>query len=448
LSDKKVFRDPIYNLISFEKKKPFNVLLKLIDCPEFQRLRRIRQLGFSYFTYPTGVHDRFSHSIGVAYLVGEILDRLNNCPEEIAVSDAGQEVLLSRDEFKLLLQIAGLLHDIGHGPFSHAFEKAINIDHETIGVRILQDEQTSIYKTLQGIESESLKPRIVRWVTEIIEGTFNVVWARDLISGQIDADRMDYLNRDAYMCGVPYARFDRQWLLNNMHLKEIPQEGREGIVLNAQKGVYSLESFIISRYHMYEQVYFHKTTRGMEQLVAKIFQRAKELLSKGEPVSFIDNAIEKVLKNEYALTDYLALDDFNMLTQIKTWIDHSDAILSTLCAALTHRKPFKMFKETKDTALFSREEYRKLDELFPDKTYADYFFVEDDYINNPYKDDYLLGKGAPEDAGHIWLLTSDGTIRELAEESILINALRNRISKRTRGYIHRDYEANLERRIP
>lgn len=444
MDDKKVFRDPVYNLVSFDKRAPFDVLLKLIDCPEFQRLRRIRQLGFSYITYPSAVHDRFSHSIGVAYLAGEIIDRLNGCPDEISIQDPDLTVNLPRSEFRLLLQIAGLLHDIGHGPFSHAFEKSSGIDHEEMGVKIIRDERTGVNQALRNVGSDLLKPHIVRWVSEIIEGTFNVGWARDLISGQIDADRMDYLNRDAYMCGVPYARFDRQWLLNNMYLMKIPHEDRNGIVLNGQKGIYALESFIISRYHMYEQVYFHKTTRGMEQIVGGIFKRARHLISENHSVAFIEESIAKVFRGEYDFKDYLALDDFNVLSQVKTWTNHPDVILSTLCKAIIYRKPFKMFKEIKDSALFSREEYRRLDQVFEDRHYADYFFVEDDYINNPYKDDYLLGKEGTERAGHIWLLAADGSVKELAEESVFIGAVRNRSAKRMRGYLHRDYLSLLE----
>ena len=445
MRDQKVFRDPVYNLILFEKKPPFDVILRLIDCPEFQRLRRIKQLGFSYLTYPTAVHDRFSHCIGVAYLVGEIIDRLRGMADGVTFDDPDGKVSLSRDEFKLLLQVAGLLHDIGHGPFSHAFEKATSVDHQEIGVQIIQDERTEINKALQAINAPNLRGRITRWVGEIIDGTFNVVWARDLISGQIDADRMDYLHRDAYMCGVPYARFDRQWLLNNMYLMQIPQERRTGLVLGAQKGIYALESFIVSRYHMYEQVYFHKTTRGMEQIVAGVFRRVKELLESSKVIDFIDESFEHVFRKEFDLPDFLGLDDFNMLTQIKAWAGHGDPILSTLCQAIIDRKTFKMVRETKNSTLFSRRESRKLDKIFPDQSYSDYFCLEDDYINNPYKDDYLLGKGAPEDAGHIWLLSSDDTIRELAEESDLIKALRNRITKRQRAYMHRDYVGQFEK---
>lgn len=445
MRDQKVFRDPVYNLILFEKKPPFDVILRLIDCPEFQRLRRIKQLGFSYLTYPTAVHDRFSHCIGVAYLVGEIIDRLRGMADGVTFDDPDGKVSLSRDEFKLLLQVAGLLHDIGHGPFSHAFEKATGVDHQEMGVKIIQDERTEINKALQAINAPNLRGRIIRWVGEIIDGTFNVVWARDLISGQIDADRMDYLHRDAYMCGVPYARFDRQWLLNNMYLMQIPQEKRTGLVLGAQKGIYALESFIVSRYHMYEQVYFHKTTRGMEQIVAGVFRRVKELLESSKTIDFIDESFERVFREEFDLPDFLGLDDFNMLTQIKAWAGHGDPILSMLCQAIIDRKTFKMIKETKNSTLFSRRESRKLDKIFPHQSYSDYFCLEDDYINNPYKDDYLLGKGAPEDAGHIWLLSSDDTIRELAEESDLIKALRNRITKRQRAYMHRDYVGQFEK---
>jgi hypothetical protein len=148
------------------------------------------------------------------------------------------------------------------------------------------------------------------------------------------------------MCGVNYVSFDRQWIINNMTLAEIPQENnRKGLVVNARKGVHSLESFIISRYHMYEQVYFHKTTRGFEKLLMHIFKRVRQLLDQGKEVHFINEQIHKVFSGSFKIKDFLFLDDFVIITQLQLWQDNSDRILQTLCNAFVSRQPYKMFKE-------------------------------------------------------------------------------------------------------
>ncbi|MFO7802403.1 MAG: HD domain-containing protein [Desulfovermiculus sp.] len=143
MKDLKVFRDPVYNLISFSKEEDKPVL-ELLDCPEVQRLKRIRQLGLSYFTFPSAVHDRFSHSLGVAYLIGVMVENLNP-PQPLIISEAEEDISLSKEELKLLLQMTGLLHDIGHGPFSHAFERAVGIDHEQISQQIIKVRTSSCW---------------------------------------------------------------------------------------------------------------------------------------------------------------------------------------------------------------------------------------------------------------------------------------------------------------
>lgn len=293
---------------------------------------------------------------------------------------------------------------------------------------------------LSKIPNDTLCRFAQKWIPEILEGTFPVFWAQDLISSQMDADRMDYLLRDAYMCGVSYVSFDRKWLLNNIELKEIPHEDKRlGLVINAEKGLHALESFIISRYHMYEQVYLHKTTRGMEQLVIKIFQRAKFIQEEGIDLHILDSSLTRVFAHDFSINDYLMLDDFLIICQIKVWQDHPDPILNELSRCFIGRKPFKMFKEVKDQALLPAQVYRNLDSIMGGEEGADYFFFEDDYINNPYKDEYLLGTGKALEAGHIWISRGDGQIRELAEESFLIHAMRNKSTRKTRGYVHRKY---------
>lgn len=441
--DVKVFRDPIYGLITFSKSKSLP-LLDLIDCFEVQRLKRIRQLGLSYFTFPSATHDRFSHSLGMAYLVGQILDQLDLGPTVEVPVDGSEKVVLSHDEFKLLMQMAALLHDIGHGPFSHAFEKATGIKHEKFTLDIIQDQSTQVHQVLQNISDSILGKHAINWLTEIISGTFPIYWARDLISSQVDADRMDYLLRDAYMCGVNYVSFDRQWIINNMVLAQIPHENnRIGLVINSQKGLHALESFIISRYHMYEQVYFHKTTRGMEKLVMCIFKRVRNLMKNEKEVYFVDDRARKVFTDDFNVQDLIFLDDFVIVTQMQIWCSSKDSILKNLCNAFIDRKPYKMFMESNERNDLDRNFYRKMERLFNDDEKYDYYYFEDDYINNPYKDEYLLGKSKAEDAGHIWLIKDDGHITELSSESKIIGSLRNQINRKTRCYIHRDYFEKL-----
>lgn len=436
----KVFRDPIYNLISFDKIKDESIL-KIIDTPEFQRLRRIRQLGLSSYTFPTSVHDRFSHSLGVTFLVGIMYDNLN-VPNKIKVSlPDGNEIEITKEQLKLLLKLAGLLHDIGHGPFSHAFEKITKKDHEELSISIISNENGYIFPILNSIKDELLAKYSVNWIIDIIKGTFTPIWAKELISSQLDADRMDYLLRDAYMCGVNYASFDYKWLFQNLEIGQIDSDhNRQGLIINANKGIHAVESFIVSRYHMYEQVYFHKTTRGFEVIAQKIFKRIKELIENGEEVSFLNKNLLNFINDNSDIQAYLSLDDFNLYTHFNHWINNStDNILQSLCTSLINRKPFKMVKEVVNKELFTWEDYKEIGTIFEDSDKEKYFYFEDQYLNVAYKDNYLLGKKNSEHAEHIWLKLSSGELREFSEVSPIISSLKNNELRKKRAYIHRDY---------
>ncbi len=361
----KVFRDPIYSLISFDKEED-DPIIKIINTPEFQRLRRIRQLGLSSYTFPASVHDRFSHSLGVAFLVGEMFDNLNVEEKKIKVlSPTGTDVELNKKQLRLLLKLAGLLHDIGHGPFSHAFEKITKVDHEEMSKKIISNENGRIFPILKNIDDEILKQYSVDWIKDIIDGSFKPIWAKELISSQLDADRIDYLLRDAYMCGVNYASFDLKWLFQNIEIGEITtEENRQGLLINAQKGIHAVEAFIVSRFHMYEQVYFHKTTRGFEVITQKIFERLKEMIEKDETISFLNNNIPNFINDNNDINAYLALDDFNLYTHFNHWIRNSnDSILKSLCENIIYRQPYKMFKEVENNELRKKRAYIHRDYL-------------------------------------------------------------------------------------
>lgn len=441
MGENKVFRDPIYQLITFNKNEDKDVI-KIIDSKEFQRLKRIRQLGLSNYTFPTATHDRFSHSIGVAYIVGQLVNNLHIDSEEVKVhiDDNPEIVKLYKEQIKTLLQITALLHDIGHGPFSHAFEKITKVNHEDMSDRILNDPNGDIYKILSELEDDTLRKYGKIWITEILKGTFRPIWIKELISSQFDADRMDYLLRDAYMCGVIYASFDWNWLFHNIQIDEIKSENRKGLIIDATKGIHAVESFIISRYHMYEQVYFHKTTRGFEVLIRKIFERVKWLLDKN--TSNLQNLLNENLKcflnNPNSLSDFQVLDDFLIFTEVnKFQLNSDDKILKALCNDFIFRKPFKNIKESDSNRLFERIDESTIESELGDEEFK-YYYFEDDYKNIAYKDSYLLGNTTSEYAEHIWLKTKKGQV-ELSAVSPLIGALKNKNFSKYRAYIKRDY---------
>ncbi|MHA2017963.1 MAG: HD domain-containing protein [Promethearchaeota archaeon] len=441
--DTKVFRDPIYNLISFDKNDE-EPIINIISTPEFQRLRRIRQLGFSNYTFPTAVHDRFSHSLGVAFIIGELADNLGigDQIEIPTIVEKGeiQNIKIDKNELRLLLKLTGLLHDIGHGPFSHAFEKITGVNHEEMTKKIIETQ--SISNILSKIRySETLSKYSKQWIIDILNGTFNPIWIKELISSQLDSDRIDYLLRDAYMCGVTYASFDIKWLFKNIEVDTIKSENdREGLVINAKKGIHAVESFIISRYHMYEQVYFHKTTRCFELIVQKIFERLLYLRkdNKFSDSYFLNSSFLDILEDKDNLNAFLELDDFTVFAHIKHWMNISrDKILKKLCNYLLNRKPYKMIKEVELDYKDISELEKDMREKIP-KDKFDYYFFVDDYKNVPYKDPYLIGEKVPEKAEHIWL-KFENQQKELAEISPIIKSLKNKELKKYRAYVHRDY---------
>ncbi|MDR1160842.1 MAG: HD domain-containing protein [Tannerellaceae bacterium] len=440
----KVFRDPIYKLISFHKKED-EVILKIISTPEFQRLRRIRQLGLSSFTYPTAVHDRFSHSLGVAYVIELFFHNLNIPDTVITTTKEGDEIELTKKQLKLLIKLAGILHDIGHGPFSHAFESITDSDHEEMTKKIISNEEGNIYKILTSMQDEILSKYAPFWINEIISGTFSPIWAKELISSQLDADRIDYLLRDAYMCGVNYASFDLTWFFQNIEIGKIKnEEGRDGLLVNAKKGIHAIESFIISRYHMYEQVYFHKTTRCFELIVQGIFKRLRYLIENDMiPRTPFGGYLVDFIKNNNNLNSYLLLDDFSLYTHFNHWTNSNDEILSNLCKSLIYREPYKMFKEVENDSLFSRKDYTYLRTLFTDDEDFDYCFLEDEYLNIAYKDSYLLGEKKHDRAEHIWLQYPNGDLKEFSEVSPIVKSLKNKVLHKKRAYIHRSYKEQV-----
>lgn len=282
-------RDAIHGDISIEEE----VIKQLIETKEFQRLRNIKQLGLTYLAFPTTEHSRFMHSVGVYYLVTQLLDVLE--------AKTGQAFEVKE---RLALQIACLLHDLGHGPFSHTSEEFFGFNHEDYTIKIIEDKDTEVNKVLTNY-GES----IIEEVVSFIKKTHNNPVLNSILSGTIDVDRMDYLMRDSFFAGVSYGEIDIQRIFNVIDIKD------NSIVFH-EKGVKALEDIIISRYNMFSQVYLNKKALAYEVLVAEILGELRTLVDSQFKLPY---SIEKVLpffEGNISVKDYLLADDLVFLTLI------------------------------------------------------------------------------------------------------------------------------------
>lgn len=282
-------RDAIHGDISIEEE----VIKQLIETKEFQRLRNIKQLGLTYLAFPTTEHSRFMHSVGVYYLVTQLLDVLE--------AKTGQAFDVKE---RLALQIACLLHDLGHGPFSHTSEEFFGFNHEDYTIKIIEDKDTEVNKVLTNY-GES----IIEEVVSFIKKTHHNPVLNSILSGTIDVDRMDYLMRDSYFSGVSYGEIDIQRIFNVIDIKD------NSIVFH-EKGVKALEDIIISRYNMFSQVYLNKKALAYEVLVAEILGELRTLVDSQFKLPY---SIEKVLpffEGNISVKDYLLADDLVFLTLI------------------------------------------------------------------------------------------------------------------------------------
>ncbi len=317
MNQKKIFNDPVYGFVAI----PFKIIHQIIEHPLFQRLRRIKQLGLTHYVYPGALHNRFQHALGAVHLMTLVLEILR-----------GKGLKVSREEEEAVL-IAMLLHDIGHGPFSHALENSLvqDVTHEELSLALMNQLNTEFEGRLSmGIE--------------IFEDKYSNKFFHQLISSQLDVDRLDYLNRDSFFTGVHEGviGYDRIIKLLTVHNDELVVEA---------KGIYSIEKFIIARRLMYWQVYLHKTVLVAEQMLVKVLQRAKELAGRGEALfttpplhGFLYNNVTKNRFNSGSdfMNHFSILDDFDIFTSLKMWVTHKDLVLSKLCESLVNRRLFKI----------------------------------------------------------------------------------------------------------
>jgi HD superfamily phosphohydrolase len=317
----KIFRDPLYNYISIERDRD-GWLLELLDCPEVQRLRRIHQLGVSYLTYPGADHNRLSHSLGVVHLMQEALDHLQTMAADPQI-DLARPPLLA----------AALLHDIGHGPFSHLFEPCLGIDHEEWSCRILLSPESKVHQKLRNINGA-----LPGLVTALIdkENDESPFWQKNLLSSQLDMDRLDYLRRDSLFTGAGYGHFDWYRLLHTFALFGPVARNRD--LVWTDKAKFAIEEYIFSRFYMYQNVYLHKTTRGFEKLLQAMWEHARNLRQEGKDVRLVKPLAEFWDTPSPSVQQYLALEEYTVLSQIQEWTTHGDKALSDLARRFLERQ--------------------------------------------------------------------------------------------------------------
>ena len=318
LDETKVLKDPVHSYIHIH----YEVIWNCLDSKEFQRLRRIRQLGGDFQVYPTAEHSRFSHSLGVYEIVRRMVTEVKSLCVELTEYE------------KVCVMLAGLLHDVGHGPFSHAFENITNHSHEEYTAKIILGN-TELNAILRAV-SEKLPQDIV----SIIQHTHENDILNQIVSGQLDADRMDYLLRDSYFTATSYGQFDLERILRTMRVRKT-DDGRKVIVVK-HTGIHSVEDYIMARYQMYWQVYYHPVARSYEAVFIQLFNRLKDIF-KGDKDYFEDM---KVLvpfleKSEVSVDEYFKLDENSLLYCCALIQDKEDKIAADLARRLQNRNLFE-----------------------------------------------------------------------------------------------------------
>jgi len=384
LNKKKIINDPVYGFISI----PTELVFDLIEHPYFQRLRYIKQLGMTHLVYPGALHTRFHHALGAMHLMKMTIETLRT---------KGHTITPEEEE---AVTIAILLHDIGHGPFSHALENTIvkGISHEDISILLMDklNEQFSGKLTM---------------AISIFKDTYAKRFLHELVSSQLDMDRLDYLNRDSFFTGVSEGVISSERIIKMLNVKD------DHMVIE-EKGIYSVEKFIIARRLMYWQVYLHKTVIAAEQLLVKILERSRELVIKGEKLfatpplnHFLTNALTKgeFISDAGHLETFTHLDDTDILSAVKVWCNNDDFVLAKLCNDFVHRKLFHVdiTNDPADEKLVNELTETAIKKYNITKAEALYFVFTDSIRNNAYK----VGNE------NIRILMKDGTVKDIATAS-------------------------------
>ncbi|RZA03676.1 MAG: HD domain-containing protein [Sphingobacteriaceae bacterium] len=398
LNKKKIINDPVYGFITI----PTDLVYDLIEHPYFQRLRYIKQLGMTHLVYPGALHTRFHHALGAMHLMKLAIDTLKS---------KGNEITAEEEE---AVSIAILLHDIGHGPFSHALEHTIveGISHEDISM-LLMDK---LNKQFNGKLDTAIS---------IFNGTYTKGFLHEMVSSQLDMDRLDYLNRDSFFTGVSEGVISSERILKMLNIKD-------GHIVVEEKGIYSIEKFLVARRLMYWQVYFHKTVIAAEQLLVKILTRSRELALKGHDL-FATPALNHFLKKtisrdvfineDHHIETFTALDDTDIISAVKVWALSDDFVLSKLCKDFISRKLYHVdiTNELPDDKILSQLAEKAIEKYGIQENDAKYFVFKDIILNNA----YTAGDG------FIRILMKNGSIKDItaASDNSNLEALAKTVKK-------------------
>lgn len=373
-SKRKIINDPVHGFITIDNP----LIFKIIEHPFYQRLRRIYQMALAQLVYPGAVHTRLHHSMGAYHLISLAINELRNKNIDITPHE------------EISARAAILLHDIGHGPFSHALEHVLipAVSHEEIGLQIMH--------TLNNEMGGALQTAI-----DIFTDKYPKPFLHQLISGQLDVDRMDYLTRDSFYTGVSEGviGYDRILKMLTVHNDELMVE---------EKGIYSVEKFLVARRQMYWQVYLHKTVIAAEKMLVKIIERAREIKA-GSASGFLDIFLHETRSAQDMtglLTEFCRLDDYDIMASVKKWAFHPDTVLSTLCAALLNRNLYKCRLQAEP---FEEEAVKQISGSLKKKyrvsnTEVSYFVFTGEAVNTTYK----LGDE------HINILLKEGTYKDIS----------------------------------
>ena len=385
---RKIINDPVFGFINI----PNDFLYDIIQHPYFQRLNRIKQLGLASFVYPGAQHTRMQHSLGAMHLMGEAITQLRQEGNDITQQEAEA------------VRACILLHDIGHGPFSHTLEHSLvsGVSHEEISLLMMQ----KINHEMDGKLDMAL---------EIFSNVYPKKFLHQLVASQLDMDRLDYLSRDSFYSGVSEGIIGAARIIKMLNIHD------DQLVVEA-KGIYSIEKFLVARRLMYWQVYLHKTSVAAEKMLMNILKRAKELANRGE-VLFASPALHYFLYNEInksnftdselGLENFAMLDDSDIVCAIKVWSSHPDVVLSTLSRAFTNRRLFKVEVSAEPIEKEKKEnQLRQYVEIFDvNLKDANYFMGEEIVSTDTY---------SSED-DNINILYKDGTVKDIADASDMLN---------------------------
>ncbi|MBQ4252342.1 MAG: HD domain-containing protein [Erysipelotrichaceae bacterium] len=381
LAEEKVFRDPIHGYVRINDQ----VIWDCLNSREFQRLRRVRQLGSTLMVYSTGEHSRFTHSLGVYEVTRRMVTEVKDLRDNLSEHE------------KMVVQLAALLHDVGHAPFSHSFESIMKCNHEEYTVQIIRGPSQLWY----AMNKE--EPGLAEEVASVIDHTHPNEKLTQLISSQLDADRMDYLLRDSYNTGTSYGTFDLERVLRTLRV-------RDNKVVVKQSGMHTIEDYIMARYHMYWQVYYHPVSRSYDTLLRMVFKRLKDLYEENPDIVREYPMYEALLtKERLSNDDFYLLDDATCIYSFHLMQKGSDPILRDLGRRILERDLFE-FSDVRD-----RDKYYR---LCVEKGYNPKYYFDTDHQTQhtyqPYKDN---------DRHSIWVLTDDNEIKELSSVSLIVRSL-------------------------